>query len=277
MTTEGRPVTATFLAWASAVRAELFKTLTLRSWWVGVALIMALNIYFAHMGASLLAELSTTLRDGHFIAFDGQHTSYERAAMDTILASPYQSVALFLPLLVAATSGHEYRTHQVLTSAAAVPVRLRLVGAKVLSTVLWSSVVTLVAFTASDIVLLLFLPGPAIPIVLSMSGFLVGAKVVVYAVLMALFADALTHIFRSSLPALVCVVLLLVLALTGALEAIASGLGNVLPMIGAQTFLFGYPRNEMSLTGGQGVALLIGWAAVAVSVWAIIFRRRDLS
>jgi len=267
----------TRFSWVSTVRAELTKTTTLRSWWIGVAVIMALNIYFAQMSASLLAELSATLENGFYLDFVGQQAPYERGVTDTILSSPYQSAALFLPLLVAAASGNEYRTRQILTSVAAVPSRLCLVGAKIVSTVLLSGAVVVAMFVVSDIILLLLLPDPAVPIVLSGPGILVGAKVLLYAVLMALFAEALTAIFRNTLAALGCIVLILVLAFSQVLDAIVPGLNNVLPMIGAKTFLFGYPDSPTSLTGGQGVILLVAWAAVAVIAWAVVFRQRDLT
>lgn len=261
----------------AAVKAELTKALTLRSWWIGVAVLLALNIYFAQMNASLLVELSATMDNGYFIDFDGRRESFERAVTDSILASPYQSAAMFLPLVIAIVVGHEYREHQILLSVTAVPNRSRLVIAKICAVVLLTSTVVLIAFISSDVILLLLLPDPAPSIITSGAGILIAGKILLYAITMCLVAGALTTIFRNTIPALVVIVLILLLSLSGALGALAPGLDNILPMIGAKTLLFGYANDSDSFTAGQGMFLLAVWLISAVTAWLAVFRKRDLT
>ncbi len=261
----------------AALRSELIKALTLRTWWLGVGVILVLNLYFAQMNADLLSELALTLDDGWFLAFDGSVTPFDQAVTDSVLSSPYQSAALFVPLLVAAACGQEYRSGQMQLSALAVPDRTRLAAAKIAVTALLGAAVTLVAFVLSDVVLVLLLPPEGRAVVLSGAGMLVAAKVVLYAVVVSVVAGALTTVFRSTMPALITIVGVLVLALSGLLRALAPPLHNLLPMIAAKTFLFGYRSEPGEPSATAGVVTLLGWFVIAVVAWVVVTRRRDVA
>jgi ABC-type transport system involved in multi-copper enzyme maturation permease subunit len=238
--------------------------------------ILALNLYFAQMNTALIVDLSSTLKDGVFVDFDGTVAPFARAVTDGILSSPYQSAALFVPLLVALVCGQEYRSGQLLISAAAVPSRVRLAAVKIAVAGTLGAAVTLVAFLLSDAVLLLLLPAEGRAVVLSATGLLVAAKVTLYAVVMAIVAGALTTLFRSTMPALITIVAVLVLALSGLLRATVPPAHDLLPMIAAKTFLFGYVSEPGDPSASIGVAVLLGWLGVATVAWLLVFRRRDI-
>ena len=267
---EGLPLPA-------AVGSELTKIWTLRSWWIGVAVVLALSAYFAQLEAELAKEQIHTLHGGFIEDFLGQQVPFDRSVRDAILGSPYQSAALFLPLLVAMASGQEYQGRQILLSATAVPRRMRLAVAKMLALVLSGSLVTIAAFAVSDGLLLLLMPSPAHSVVLSASGLFILVKVLFYAVTMTLVAGALTTLFRSTIPALVVVVGMLILTLMGIMKAFLPALHQMLPMAGAKTMLFGYSVDAGSLDAGGGVILLLGWIGASVAAWLLVFRTRDLA
>lgn len=261
----------------AAVGSELTKIWTLRSWSIGVAVVLALSVYFAQLEAEFAKEQIHTLHGGFIEDILGQQVPFDRSVRDAILSSPYQSAALFLPLLVAMASGQEYPSRQILLSATAVPHRMRLAVAKMIALVLSGSLVTIVAFAVSDGLLLFLMPSPARSVILSASGLFVLIKVLFYAVTMTLVAGALTTLFRSTVPALIAVVGMLVLTLMGILKTFLPALHQMLPMAGAQTMLFGYSADAGSLGAGGGVVLLLGWLAASVATWLLVFRTRDLA
>lgn len=262
----------------NALTAEFTKTLTLTGWWKGVAVVLLLNLYFAYMNADLLAsDLISTMHDGVLKDLDGSMITLHQAVTDAILASPYQSAALLLPLVIAITVGQEYRTRQVLTSAAAVPSRFVLVAAQLVAVSVLAAVVCLAAFVLSDVVLLLMLPPEGAAIVLTAAGLLVAAKVVFYGVTVSIVAGALTTLFRSTLFALVAIVMMFVLALTGAFKGFAPMVHDALPMIGAKSFLFGYDVDTLEPSAGAGVLILLAWSVVAAAAWIVTFLKRDVA
>ncbi|RMI14061.1 hypothetical protein [Cellulomonas triticagri] len=260
----------------AALRAELTKALTLRSLWIGAGVILALNVYFAQMNVSLLADLAQTLEDGRFVAYDGTVASFETAVRDSILSSPYQSAALFVPLLIAVVCGQEYRTGQIRTTAAAVPNRWRLATVQIIVSVVLGVVVTILAFVMSDVVLLLALPAEGRDVVLSAAGMLVGAKVLTYSAVMSVVAGVLTTVLRSTMPALVAIVAVLVLALSGVLLPLSPLVHGLLPMIAAKTFLFGYAPDATDPSVAAGLVILLGWLTAGAATWFGALRYREI-
>lgn len=261
---------------AHAVRAELTKALTLRSWWVGVGVVLALTVYFAYINASLLVETAAATWDtGVFRDIDGTSVPVARAVGDAILASPYQSAAFFLPLLIAMMAGQEYRNQQFFLTVAAVPDRRVLFAAKIAAVALLAVGVTIMTSLVNAAVLLALLPSDGDAMVLSATSLEVFAKVALYAVTIGVFAAALTSIVRSTLWALVASVVLYGLTASQLLEAVSPVLHHASPMIGAQTFLFGYAVDPDAPGTAAGVVILLGWLVVAASVWCATLVRRD--
>jgi hypothetical protein len=78
------------------------------------------------------------------------------------------------------------------------------------------------------------------------------------------------------MPALITIVAVLVLALSGLLRATVPPAHDLLPMIAAKTFLFGYVSEPGDPSASIGVAVLLGWLGVATVAWLLVFRRRDI-
>lgn len=251
-----------------AVGAEVLKTFTLRAWRVGVVIITALTFYFAYINAELFAELAATSDGEYFTDFDGSRTLIAHAVRESILAAPYQAAALIIPVLTTFVAGAEFTNNQHVLTRLAIPSRVRLLAAKALASSVICTVVVVASFGASLVALALLLPPELRSMVMSPVAAEVLGAVLLYALVMNLVAEALTALFRSTVPALLVVVGLLVLALSGALTAIAPALGNLIPLIGAQTLLFGYQLSAMALSALQGALLLTIWAVCALAVWA---------
>ncbi len=261
-----------------ALAAEVAKIVTLRGWWVGAAVLLALTALFAVLNTGLLLEqIGTLAPEATFTDHDGSAVSVERAVLDAVLAPAYQSAAFFLPVAVALTAGQDYRHRQVLVSALAVPSRTMLFAAKLAAVVIASAGLCLLGCLLGDVVLLVMLPARFDAIVLSSAGLAVPLRIAVYGVAVGVLAAALTAILRSTLFALIAVVALFLVTATGVLAAFAPAAHQALPIIGAQTFLFGYPVVAGAPGRGAGVLILLAWALVPAAAWGITFVRRDLA
>lgn len=71
----------------------------------------------------------------------------------------------------------------------------------------------------------------------------------------------------------------LLVMLTARLDAVvlSPALNQALPIIGAQSFLFGYVVEPGAPGQGAGLMILLAWALVPAIAWASTFTRRDLA
>lgn len=271
-------MTATnFSCLSFGVKAEISKAVTLRSWWIGLTLVLLLTFYFSFANAQLLSELLAGNQGEFFRDFDGKTMSVKKSIREALLASPYQSAALIVPLLTTFIAGSEYRTNQIITSRLVVPSPMKLLVYKAISSSLLCTAVVFLSFIASAVALWLLIPGEHKHFLFSGMSIDVLLRVLFYALVMNLVAESLTATFRQGIPALFTVLMMLVFALGGVLGYIHPWLNNLLPMIGAKTLLFGYPDSEYSFSSFQGALLLLLWGCVAIALWMFAYRKgRDL-
>lgn len=259
-----------------AIRSEFTKIFTLRAWWVGIAVLVALTLYFAYLNTTVLLELAEgSWAQGRFEDFDGSEVTVTRAVRESMLAGPYQSAIFFLPVLVALMVGQEYRTQQFFTSVTAVSSRTVLFAAKLVAVVVVSVTTVTATFVASDVVLVAMLPPEADVLVLSGPGLLVAPRLAFFAAVTAIIAAAVTSIVRSTLWALVAAILGFVLPLTGVLRAIAPVLHDAMPVIGAKAFMFGFADGPDAPGVGVGGPLLLAWGCVGAVSWWLAYTKRD--
>ena len=94
------------------------------------------------------------------------------------------------------------------------------------------------------------------------------------AALILLTALAVTVLMRSTLAGTIFIVLQAVASMSGLLRIIGQGVNNVLPMIAAKTFLFGYQREPGEPGATAGTMILAGWLAVSALTVMINGTRR---
>lgn len=176
-----------------------------------------------------------------------------------VLVPTYQSAAFFLPVVIAITVGQEHRRRQILVSATAVPHRMVLFTAK-LTAVVVSAALCLVSCALGDVVLLVMLPDRLDAIVLSPAGLLVPVRIAVHGISVGVLAAAL-----------------FLITATGILVTISPAAHQALPIIGAQSFLFGHVVEPGAPGRGAGLMILLAWALVPAVAWAITSTRRDLA
>lgn len=265
-----------FAAWRAAAAMEVAKTLTLRSWWIGFAVILALNLYFTYNGVILARGALPTLHDGVVLDDLEGAVPLERYVGDMIISAPYQSMAVFFPLLLVMVCGQDYRSgqKQLQLTALAVPSGARRAAAGMTFAFVATVGSTITVFLLSDAVLWLMLPSPARSVIVSAAGILSCLRIALVACVMTVTALAVTVLMRSTLAGTIFIVLQAVASMSGLLRIIGQGVNNVLPMIAAKTFLFGYQREPGEPGATAGTMILAGWLAVSALTVMINGTRR---
>ncbi|WP_316669438.1 hypothetical protein [uncultured Propionibacterium sp.] len=265
------------VAWRAAVAMEAIKILTLRSWWIGLIVVSALNVYFAYNGVILAREALPTFHDGMVLDDLGASVPLDRYVDDMILSAPYQSMAVFFPLLLILACGQDYRSgrgqFQLMTLA--VPSRIRLATARIAFALVATVGSTIVVFLLSDAVLWFMLPAPVRAVVISVAGALVCLRIMLVACVMAVTALAATMLTRSTFGGAMFIVAQAVVSVSGLLRIIGQGANNALPMVAAKTFLFGYQREAGEPGAAAGMMILAVWLGVSVLAVMIHDTRRE--
>lgn len=276
--TASQPPRVPGLVLGRALVAELTKIVTLRGWWIGAGVMLGLTTAFAVIDTRMIVTSVGGLGpDEFFQDYFGSRVLVERAVLDATLAPAYQSSAFLLPVVVAITTGQEYRRRQILVSALAVPSRVVLFTAKLLAVAAASAGLCLAACLLTNVVLLLMLPARLDAVVFSPAALMGPFRMAIYGIAVAILAAALTSILRSTVFALIAAVMLFFLTVTGALLALSPALHQALPLIGAQSFLFGDVA-QVGETGRRvGLVILLAWALAPAAAWGVAFVRRDLA
>src|SRR5699024_1111336 len=164
---------------------------------------------------------------------DGSRVPLEEGVLDTVLSSPYQSVALFLPLVIAIAVGQEYRGGQFSTSVTAVPSRLRLIAAKLVTVSVLCVLLCAAVYALSIVFLLLLLPSECVVLLFSFEALLVLPPFMLSGVCLSISAASISRLFRNALFALFSIVAILVLGGSGLLLAFVPLLHNSMPKVAA--------------------------------------------
>ena len=261
-----------------ALAAEVTKTATLRGWWIGAGLFLVLTTLFAALSTGQLVTDVGALTPGQsFRDFDGSQVFVQRAVLDAVQFPTFQSAAFFLPIAIAVSAGHEYRRRQILVSAIAVPSRLTLFAAKLVTVLLAGAGLCLAGCLLSAAVLVIMLPARLDAVVLSPAALAGPFRIALYGIAAAVLAAALTSILRSTLYVLIGVLVLFLLASTNVLAGLSPTVQQAIPLAGARAFLLHAAPDPGALGPGGGLLLLIIWTVVPAAAWGIVFVRRDLA
>lgn len=176
-------------------------------------------------------------------------------------------------LLAALLVGSEYSGAQIRTTLLATPHRMQVFAAKLVVVALSAGVVA-----ASSASLAVLLARVSIPHGLGEAPFTVSTwtnigGVVVNYVLMAVLSAGITALARTPLVAVI-VLVPMVLGLTISLVSVVPAL-RFLPDLAGMQLLLGYPGVGL-LEPGQGVLVMLAWAALSALAAGVVFGRRDV-
>jgi ABC-2 type transport system permease protein len=260
----------------AAFRADVVKLLTARPVLMatGGALALHLLISWANLGPNLTA-VRQIAPDGTIELFEGEHRPAAQALADLLTSSSLQIVVLFLPVIAAVLAGQEFRPGQLGTSVLAVPRRGVLMAAKTLVCAGWTLIVTLLVEVISGLFMHLAVRDRVPGLLLRSDVLADEAKLLALAALIAVVGFALTTLVRSTLLAIVSLMVLMVVTMTQVLARAIPALDALLPVSAGRNLLLD-PR-ENALSSGPLVAsvVLVAWALVSTLAAGYVLSTRD--
>ncbi|GAA4603510.1 hypothetical protein BJY16_004643 [Actinoplanes octamycinicus] len=259
----------------SLLRAEVAKIVTLRSTWLATGLILALHVLVqsANLGVTRDAVAAITPR-GTIELFLGDPQPARRALLEMLVASSLQ-IGIFLPVLGAMIGGQEFRARQLGQSLLAAPRRGRLMLAKTVAAAGFLLLVAMVVAAISAGFLHAAARDWDPGLVISADAWRGQAKFLAFAVLTGLVSLAFTVLGRGTLPGVLSTVGLTTLTMTQVLAGPAPALDALLPLSAGRNLLLDPAAAELSAGPGQALAVLTGWAVLALAAAGMALSRRD--
>lgn len=252
-------------AWLLALRAEWTKLRTLRSTWWTAAMTVAAAAVLAVLVASSTARDWDTMTADERLAFDATSTSLVGVLFG----------ALVLGALGVRSITSEYSTGMIRTTAAAVPVRGRILWAKVAVTAMWIFVIALAANVVGFALGQALLRGEGIGVAISDGRSI--AAIVNGALAVSAFGVIGVGLGAVVRRASVANTLMALVVIGGQLvgTAIPSSSQRFLPFNALQASVTVEPAAEL-MSAGAAISFIIGYALVAVGAAAVVLRRRDV-
>ncbi len=257
----------------AVARAELTKIVTLRSVWLTLGAVLAIQVLVSALSLSLYADAVAAITpDGMIEIFVGQPQEAEQAMLESLVASSLQ-MCIFLPVVAAVVAGQELRGRQLRTSLLAVPARGRLMTAKLVAATVFllvpASLVALVSAVFTHLAVQEWKPG----LVVSPAALSAQARFIAFAVALCLVTYAITLAARSIVVAVVAAVILTTVTMG---QLVAPGLDRWLPVSAGRNLLLD-PVSTPDLTSGPVLAalVLVAWVLVTGTGAGASLARRD--
>ena len=260
---------------AAAARAELTKIVTLRSVWLVLGAILALQLLVEVQAVGLYADaVAAITADGTIEIFTGQREPAEAAMREALHASSLQ-MSVFLPVLAAVLGAQEFRGRQLGLSVLAVPRRGRLLAAKIVAAagylMLAALLIAGISTTFSYLAVRAWQPG----LPLSAAALRGQAAFVAYAVLLCLVTYAIAVIARGALVAIGVSLALVTVTMTQVFAG-TLGLDALFPVSAGRNLLLNPATNELTAGPGHALLVLAGWALLSSLAAGITLARRDV-
>ncbi|ACZ29138.1 hypothetical protein Xcel_0097 [Xylanimonas cellulosilytica DSM 15894] len=255
------------------VRAELTKIGTQRSVWVAMGVVLAIQVFAGWQALSLYAgAVARMTPDGIVEVFTGQPQAANQAMIENLVSSSLE-MSMFLPVVAALLAGQEFQHRQLRTSLLAVPARGHLVAAKLASATVFLLVPVLLVVATSTTFTYLAIKDWNPGLLLEPAALRGQVGFVGYALALCLVTAAVTMLARSTVVAIVTVVVLTVISMAQVLPAAVDAL---LPVSAGRNLLLD-PVSATDLTGGATLAavVLVGWVVITAASAAVSIARRD--
>lgn len=254
-------------------RAELTKIVTLRSVWLTLGAVLAIQVLVGATSLSLYADaVAAITSDGIIEIFVGQPQEAQQAMLESLVASSLE-MCIFLPVVAAVVAGQEFRGSQLRTSMLAVPSRGRLVAAKLVAAGIFLLLPALLVAAVSSLFTYLAVREWQPGLVASQVALSAQGRFVVFAVALCLVTYAVTLVTRSVVTAVVVAVVLTAMAMS---QVLAPTLDRWLPVSAGRNLLLD-PVSTPDLTSGPvlAVAVLAAWVVVMGLAAGAAFMRRE--
>lgn len=242
-------------------RSELYKILSLPLFWLGVAIVIGISIFFTFQNIQVINAIANGDTEILLLEDTTSQLTEFQTVRDAILSSPYQSSILFLPILFALILSTEYKFGQESLTKLLTPKWQTVLTGQICSAMIVASSLTLVLSLINSAMLYVMLD-ETLQDYLNISLILeVTLRIIIFSITLTLLSMFLVKITRKPIPSVVVIVSLLVITLSGILRVVSPTLENILPLIGAKSFAFGRVENN-NPSEMYGLLLLLSQASI---------------
>ena len=243
------------------IRSELYKIFSLPLFWRGVAIVIGISVFFTFQNIQVINEIANGNTDILILEDATSQLTGFQTVRDAILSSPYQSSILFFPILFALILSTEYKFGQESLTKLLTPKWQTVLTDQICSGIIVSSTLTVVLSLINSGMLYMMLD-ETLQSYLNLGLILeVTLRIIIFSITLTLLSMFLVKITRKAIPSVIVIVSLLVITLSGILRVVSPTLENLLPLIGAKSFVFGRVENN-NPSEMYGLLLLLSQASI---------------
>ena len=243
-------------------RSELYKILSLPLFWMGVAIVIGISVFFTFQNIQVINAIANGNTEIILMLEEttSQLTKFQ-TVRDAVLSSPYQSSILFFPILFALILSTEYKFGQESLTKLLTPKWQTILTGQIFSGIIVASTLT-VALSLINSAMLYVMLDETLQNYLSLGLVLeVTLRIIIFAITLTLLSMFLVKITRKPIPSVIVIVSILIITLSGILKVVSPTLENLLPLIGAKSFAFGRVENN-NPSEMYGLLLLLSQASI---------------
>ena len=238
-------------------RSELYKILSLPLFWRGVAIVIGITIFFTFQNIQVINAIANGNTEILMLEDTTSQLTEFQTVRDAVLSSPYQSSILFFPILFALILSTEYKFGQESLTKLLTPKWQTILTGQICSGIIVASTLT-VALSLINSAMLYVMLDETLQNYLSLGLVLeVTLRIIIFAITLTLLSMFLVKITRKPIPSVIVIVSILIITLSGILKVVSPTLENLLPLIGAKSFVFGRVENN-----NPGLLLLLSQASI---------------
>ena len=243
-------------------RSELYKILSLPLFWMGVAIVIGISVFFTFQNIQVINAIANGNTEIILMLEEttSQLTKFQ-TVRDAVLSSPYQSSILFFPILFALILSTEYKFGQESLTKLLTPKWQTILTGQIFSGIIVASTLT-VALSLINSAMLYVMLDETLQNYLSLGLVLeVTLRIIIFAITLTLLSMFLVKITRKPIPSVIVIVSILIITLSGILRVLSPTLEHLLPLIGAKSFVFGRVENN-NPSEMYGLLLLLSQASI---------------
>ena len=243
-------------------RSELYKILSLPLFWMGVAIVIGISVFFTFQNIQVINAIANGNTEIILMLEEttSQLTKFQ-TVRDAVLSSPYQSSILFFPILFALILSTEYKFGQESLTKLLTPKWQTILTGQIFSGIIVASTLT-VALSLINSAMLYVMLDERLQDYLNIGLILeVTFRIIIFSITLTLLSMLLVKITRKPIPSVIVIVSLLIITLSGILRVVSPTLENLLPLIGAKSFAFGRVENN-NTSEVYGLLLLLSQASI---------------
>lgn len=242
-------------------RSELYKILSLPLFWRGVAIVIGITIFFTFQNIQVINAIANGNTEILMLEDTTSQLTEFQTVRDAVLSSPYQSSILFFPILFALILSTEYKFGQESLTKLLTPKWQTILTGQICSGIIVASTLT-VALSLINSAMLYVMLDETLQNYLSLGLVLeVTLRIIIFAITLTLLSMFLVKITKKPIPSVIVIVSILIITLSGILKVVSPTLENLLPLIGAKSFVFGRVENN-NPSEMYGLLLLLSQASI---------------